>query len=350
MPLKLYRQGPIWHYRGTIGPAGRRQRLRGSCHTADKDIAARQIAEIEKRYWDGHFNGPGAILTFDQACIKFIADGKPTTVGTSDVVGPARDYFGNTLVKDITAQSIRAMAMALYGHCTNASKNRLAITPVQSIINHAADAELCSPVRVKRFREEPKEKEPATLEWVQAFMAEAKPHLGAYALFMFLTGARPSEALTVQRERDLDLQQSTVIIRQTKSVRDSNVAAKERTAHLQPMLVAALANLPVVPGRPLFVYRTYGDLAGMWDTVIARAKITRLTPHCCRHGFATELLRRGVDVHTVAWLGGWASPAQVLKTYGHAIKRRDLTNVLADVQLTSAVDDVAASARKVSVF
>jgi hypothetical protein len=57
-----------------------------------------------------------------------------------------------------------------------------------------------------------------------------------------------------------------------------------------------------------------------------------------------------VDVHTVAWLGGWASPAQVLKTYGHAIKRRDLTNVLVDVQLTGAVDDVAASARKVSGF
>jgi hypothetical protein len=62
--------------------------------------------------------------------------------------------------------------------------------------------------------------------------------------------------------------------------------------------------------------------------VIRAAGIPVLTPHCCRHGFATELLRRGVDVHTVAWLGGWASPAQVLATYGHAIKRRDLTNVL----------------------
>jgi site-specific recombinase XerD len=87
-----------------------------------------------------------------------------------------------------------------------------------------------------------------------------------------------------------------------------------------------------------------------WDSVIARAKIAERTPHCCRHGFATELLRRGLDVHTVAWLGGWANPAQVLKTYGHAIKRRDLTNVLVDKILTDAVDDVAASARKVSGF
>lgn len=67
---------------------------------------------------------------------------------------------------------------------------------------------------------------------------------------------------------------------------------------------------------------------------VTRAGIEPLTPHCCRHGFATELLRRGVDVVTVAWLGGWASPAQVLKTYGHAIKRRDLTDILADASVT----------------
>jgi len=69
MPLSLYRRGTIWHYRGTVGPAGRRKKLRGSCHTADQDNAARQIAEIEKRYWDGHFEGPAAILTFEQACL-----------------------------------------------------------------------------------------------------------------------------------------------------------------------------------------------------------------------------------------------------------------------------------------
>jgi integrase len=49
------------------------------------------------------------------------------------------------------------------------------------------------------------------------------------------------------------------------------------------------------------------------------AGIKRLSTHCCRHGFATGLLRKGVDVVTVARLGGWKTPAQVLKTYGHAI-------------------------------
>ena len=115
------------------------------------------------------------------------------------------------------------------------------------------------------------------------------------------------------------------------------------------MLVAALANLPAVPGRPLFVYRKYGHMIETWHAIAERARVARLTPHCCRHGFATELLRRGVDVHTVAWLGGWASAKQVLETYGHAIKRRDITNMLEDLtggSIAASIEAVAEAAKK----
>jgi integrase len=170
-------------------------------------------------------------------------------------------------------------------------------------------------------------------------MAEASPHLGAYALFMFLTGARPGEATAIDRDRDLNLQARTVIIRETK-------IRNERKAHLPVPLVAALANLPVIPGRPLFIYRRPDDLMEAWDRAIERAGIQRLTPHCCRHGFATALLRAGVDVITVAWLGGWESPEHVLRTYGHALKKRDLTDVFVGTDLTQALGDVAKNARK----
>lgn len=345
MSLKLYRRkgSTVWHYRGTVGPPGARKRLRGSTGTADKGSASREIADIEGRYWKGHHHGPSAIVTFDQACMMYLAAGRSETF-----LAPVRKHFKDVPIKDITGAKIRTMTIELFGHVSNNSKNRMGVAPVQAVINFCAENELCSPIKVKKFKAEPKEKEPATLEWVQAFMAHAKPHLGAYALFMFLTGCRPSEALAVDRDRDLNLQKATVVIRQTKTVRDATVESRDRTAHLPPMLVAALANLPAVSGRPLFVYETFGALIQTWDSVIAAAGITRLTPHCCRHGFATELLRRGVDVHTVAWLGGWASPAQVLATYGHAIKRRDLTNVLVDTPLTNAMDEIAASVGKVS--
>jgi integrase len=333
MPLKLYRRNGIWNYRGTVGPTGRRQRLRGSCQTESKDIAARYIADLEKKYWDGHFDGPGAILTFRRAVALYKAAGK-----SDKFLATIEDYFKDTLIKDISSGTVRQMALELYGHCSGASRNRMAITPTQAVINHAAESDFCQPIRVKRFEVEKSEKEPATLAWVKTFQAHSKPHLGAYALFMFLTGCRPSEALAVERA-DLDLNAATVIIRETK-------VNKERKAHLPAMLVATLANLEDVPGRPLFVYRDYRDMRWSWHKTIEYAGLPVLTPHCCRHGFATELLRRGVDVVTVAWLGGWASPAQVLKTYGHALKRRDQTDILTDAPLTRAIDDVAKSARK----
>lgn len=330
MPLKIHRRDGIWHCAGTIGPPGRRRRIRLSLNTKDKNIAARQAAEIEKRYWDGHFDGPGAILTFERACAMYVAAGK-----TDRFMGPVRKYLGHMLVKDITPATIQEMTMELYGHCGGAARNRQGIGVAQAVINHAAKSGLCSPIKIERYEEEKNEKTPATLEWVMAFRAAAPPHIGAMALFMFLTGARPGEALTVDRERDLNLQKATVLIRESK-------VSKERVAHLPPALVAELANLEVIKGRPLFGYRWYDAALVEWKHTIRRAKIERLTPHCCRHGFATELLRRGVDIHTVAWLGGWASPAQVLKTYGHALKRRDLTNILAGTQLTQdlpAIED-----------
>jgi integrase len=257
---------------------------------------------------------------------------------TARFLAPIEDHFRDALVKDISPSKIRQMAMMLYSHCRGASRNRLAIGPAQAVINFAAESELCQPIRVKRFKAETKVKEPATLEWVKAFMAEASPHLGAYALFMYLTGARPGEALAVEWT-DIDLKAKIVLIRETKT-------GTERTAHLPDMLVVALANIPRVKGRCAFIYRQTDDLTLAWDGACKRAGIKRLTPHCCRHGFATGLLHRGVDVVTVAELGGWKSPAEVFKTYGHAIKDRTRTDVLTDTLLTQPARDIEGKPRK----
>lgn len=334
MPLKLYLRNGVYHYRGTIGPAERRARLRGSCFTADKDIASRQISEIETNYWKGHFDGPGSILTFRQAADIYTKSGRG-----DKFLPPVVEYLGDTLIKDIKPSTLKQMAVALFPDNGGASRNRRAITPAQSVINLCAESELCSPIRVKGFKEEENEKTPADLPWVQDFRREANDYLGADALFMFLTGARPSESLDVQPE-DLDLNRARVRIRQTK-------VSREGFAHLPPMLVSVIANLPRIEGRGVFGYYKYGHLYKTWMATTEQAKVERLTPHCCRHGFATELLRRGVDVVTVAWLGRWASPAQVLKTYGHALRNRTLTNVLVDADLTRAVGDMVESARQI---
>lgn len=327
MPLKLFRRDGSWHYRGTIGPAERRARLRGSLKTTDKATAQRQIAEIETQYWKGHFDGPEAILTFERACQMYLAAGR-----SGLFLEPLRKYLGDTLVKDIKPGTIQQMAINLFGHCAGSTQNRLGITPAQAVINYAAESGLCAPIRVKRFKTFKKIKEPATLEWVKGFQTTASAVLGAYALFMFLTGCRPSEGLAIMPERDLDLKNRTVIINNGK-------VGHERKAHLPSMLVAALANLETVPGRPLFFYRHYNDMSWPWLQAIKRAGIKRLTPHCCRHGCVTQLLRRRVDVVTIGWLVDM-SPEMVLKTYGHALQDPTLTDRLLDTDLTRAILEV----------
>lgn len=318
MPIKIYKRGKTWHYRGTV--AGRR--LRGTTGATSKDIAARIASEIEARQWKRRTDGPEAVLTFAQAAMLYRAAGRSTRF-----LEKIEDHWKDTLVKGMTPGAIRAAAIELYPTAGPATRNRQAIAPTQAIINHAAESALCPPIRVKRFPTTTKVKTPATLEWVDAFMEHASPRLGALALFMFLTGARITEALSVTWD-DIDLAKRTVVIRQTKT-------RKDRVAHLPPNLVVALANLDQT--EPVFGYRNRGGGSiGAWDRAIKRAGIAKLSFHSCRHGFATALLQAGVDVVTVAKLGGWKTPKHVFSTYGHASDDATLTDRISGTDLTQA--------------
>lgn len=326
MSLKIYKRGGIWHYRGTVA----KRRLRGSTGATNKETAGQIAAEVESRQWKHRLDGPTAVLTFAQASILYRAAGKSTRF-----LERIEDFWRDTLVKDMTPGAIRQSAVTLYPKAAGATRNRQAIIPTQAIINHAAESELCPRIRVKRFKTETKIKKPATLEWVHAFMAHSKPHLGGLALFMFLTGARISEALNVWPE-DLDFKSRKVKIRQSKQ-------GSERLSHLPQPLIIALANIPRRKNRPLFHYTTRSNCIRVWRTACKRARIEPLTFHSCRHGFATALLQAGVDPVTVAKLGGWKTARHVFETYGHANDDATLTDRISGSYLTQ---DVATDSNK----
>lgn len=321
MPLTIYRRpgGKIWHYRGTV--AGRR--VRGSTGTAEKETAQRLAAERETREWKSRLDGPESVLTFSQAATLYLAAQKPDRFIVELVA-----YWKDTPVKAINSGTVRQAAIVLYPKATGATRNRHVIVPTAAIINHAASQDLCKHLKVKRFPVLSKKKTPATWEWVQAFMAHANPHLGALCCFMFLTGARVSEAVDL-RWGDVDLSEATALIRQTK-------VGKERIAHLPKTLVVAIANIASnrEPSGKVFKYSTRSTVKPQWNKVINRAKIAHLTFHACRHGFATSLLHKGVDPITVAKLGGWASAQLVFETYGHAKDDKTLANLLIDTPAT----------------
>jgi hypothetical protein len=65
------------------------------------------------------------------------------------------------------------MARELYPDAGGATRNRQAIVPAQAVINFAAEAELCPPIRVKRFKAASKIKTPVTMEWLEPFIDHA---------------------------------------------------------------------------------------------------------------------------------------------------------------------------------
>lgn len=313
MSLKLVKRGEIWHYTGTVA----KRRLRGSCKTTIKDEAEHIANEAERRALKGS-RDPGAILTFAQASFEYRKTGK-----RPKYLELVEDYWKDTLVRDVTRGAMKRAAITLLPNGSGAYRNRAVLVPTMAVINHCAELDMCPPIRARRFPEPKRSKEPATWEWIEAFMAEASPHLGALACFMFLTGARISEALNVAW-RDVDMGNAWVRIVMGK------LGGETRDAHMPPELIAALANIPSnrEPDVALFPYAAYDSVRKPWDAVVKRAGIAPITPHGCRHGFATGMLHAGVDIMSVAEQGGWKSAAQLFKTYGHPQKGKRLSNVL----------------------
>ncbi|MCF1462835.1 site-specific integrase [Agrobacterium vitis] len=316
MSLTLYLRGGYYHYRGTIEG----ERFRGTTGTADKNEAKRFIiekqSEILRQETDRKERGFGR-LKFNRAAELYLQAGK-----TARFVQEMVDFWEDAPVNKITSGKVQQAAITLYPKAAGATRNRNVIVPTQAIINHAAALDMCHPIKVKRFKTETKVKEPATWEWVKQFMAHANPHLGAACCFMFLTGARVTEATNLTWA-DIDLRNLKALIKQTK-------VGKERQAHLPPELVAALTKIESNrdPAEKVFKYSSRHTMKPQWNKVFKRADIPYLTYHSCRHGFATTLLHRGVDPITVAKLGGWADAQLVFRTYGHAMRDETITNVL----------------------
>lgn len=318
--IKIYRRkgSKIWSYRGTI--AGRR--LRGSTGTTDRARAARIAAEKTTQFWKGHLDGPGAVLTFAKAVLLYKAAGKPT-----DYLLKIADYWKDTLVKDMTPGAIRQSAIDLYPKAGGATRNRQVVTPTRAVINHCAESDMCAPIRIKGFKFDAKIKKPVTLEWVTTFCTYARPAIKALVLQMFATAERFNEAHRTEW-KDYDFQQRTIRVRDTKT-------GQERFAHMPAPLLVALANLPR-DKKPF--HWSESSLRRFWDEDVALAAkavetFDRLTFHCCRHGFATNMIRKGVDPKTAAELGGWKDMSLFMGTYAHAIRDARLTDKLFDPDL-----------------
>jgi integrase len=307
---KLYKRGDTWHYSFTVEGV----RIRRSSGTSDRKLAADAAIEHERRERRAAVHGPESVLTFSEAAGLYIDAGKDTRF-----LLPALDHFKDTRISRITPGMVRDAAMTLYPHASGATRNRQGITPIQAVINFAAEKGLCPAIRVKRFPVEKKVRQAGDKNWLAAFQRGARENgnedIAALARFMFETGARVGQAAALTWE-DVDLSARTALLRTKKTGPGGGIW--ERHAHLTVTMVAELANLPKDRYR-VFGYRSRSTVTRAWRRAIATAKIAPLGRHeAGRHGFGTEMIVRGkVDVPTAAEMGGWRSRRLLLETYAH---------------------------------
>jgi integrase len=302
MPLKVKWRDGIAYISGTVG----NQRIRRSLKTSDPKSAEILCAETEARLVRESVYGKGSEATFADAALKYLEAGRPRAF-----VAPLITALGRKRLNMIQPGDIKQLAQELYPNAKPATLNRAVVRKAAAIINHAAELGLCHHIRVKSFPVGKVVRHAVDRAWIDSFRAHASPRLGAMALYMYTTGARLGDAVKLEPKHvDLDAKRAVL---KTKN-------GDERIFYLTDEMVAVLTALPPRPRHDrVFGYMNNSGVKKAWKKVCERAQIPyRMRHEAGRHSFATEaLVRRGLDPVTVAAMGGWRNPSQLLSTYAH---------------------------------
>lgn len=259
--------------------------------------------------------------------------------GEGRFLPPILKHFKGRSVASIKPGDVRDMAIRLYDN--PATRNRQAITPARSVINHAHERGWCGHISVKLFTvPKPRKHKPVDRKWLDAFMGQCDkdklPHLAACILFMHQTGARVSEACRVLGEH-VDLSNGVIVLARTKT-------DEWHPRYLTTELTARIAGLDIEPGELVFGYRHHWSVINRMKSVCRRAGIEYRSTHSAgRHSFATNAINMGVGIKDAMEAGGWKSAALFMETYVHSDEPgRRVASALNGTHLTQ----VKASKRK----
>ena len=303
--LKANEKTGIWQIHGTV--AG--QRIRRSSGTRNKQTAQKELRRLEAEAWELIHSPYAQVVTFEAAALAYMQSN-----GETRFLAPLIKHFAGKDIQFIKPGHVRDAAKALYPGRAPATWNRQAVTPVQAVINFAAERGWCQPLRVARFKTKPPKRRAANREWLDAFMQAADEELATLALFMFTTGARISDALRIT------------------SINGRSVSMMTKTGPRDAIMSLELTERLNGPFRWKHRWSVYK----LWRKACEDAGIDYLPPHQAgRHAFATEMVvRNRVDAKTAADLGGWKS-TRMLEAYTHS------------EALEEVVDEVFGSSAKV---
>ena len=183
-----------------------------------------------------------------------------------------------------------------------------------------------------------------TKEEKRRFLISAKV-IGYRWYFLFLlyfqTGCRRGELLALQWG-DVDFINKRITIdksigrgdihgKRVEYLGNTKTEASNRTIpiSMKNMLILQLYYGKMKPCPTEFVFKPKDNAVYKWVSLSTVNRVfaeirdragldNKLTLHCIRHTFATELIAAGVDIPTVQRLGGWSTPKTLLGIYAHS--------------------------------
>lgn len=229
--------------------------------------------------------------------------------------------LGDVRLREVDQAALERVVRRLYpAGITPGTHLRSVIAPVRAVMLYAHRRGWCD-APVFEIPKQPAGRTRYLLpDEAERLIAAAAPHLRPLLIFLLCTGARMSEALELEW-RDVDLAGGRAIFWRTKN-------GRRRFAALPPRAVAALAGLD--RGGSDAVFRTGsgvaftphnrqggGQIKTGWRSALRRAGLDpELTPHSCRHSFASWHYALHRDLLALRDAGGWSSVALV-ERYAH---------------------------------
>lgn len=303
--LKLIKRpkSPYWIARGTINGV----RLERSTGETSKVEARRCAAEIEQEELAKPKRATNwRDMSFAKAMSAYIDSGKDARF-----LDRIAEHLGDMPVIDIDNATMARAANAIYPCRAPATIRRQLYVPVNAIINFVKDEKLRAPKgggsRTMFVMPDMADR------IIHASTAQPSLWLPALVTFLFGQGSRAGETFGIDGRDDIDLAGRWVILRDTKN-------GHERRVSLQPRVVAALSLLPNI-GEPGPLFKRFdgkkfaekvgrgGQVRTAFATAVTAAggDASIITPHICRHSWATWFYSQTRDPLRLKEQGGWRS-------------------------------------------
>ncbi len=343
MPLKLKRypkRSNHWYLRGTI----RGQTVFETTGTDDREAAEAIRVKREHEVLQRSVFGTGATVSFIEAAVSYLDEGGEARFlgkydGNTGKWSLLISHFNSTPMAKIGQAEVDEAAKKIYPRAAPATLKRQVYVPMAAVLNHAANKKWIAAPRLKHPRVPPSSTKYSTPERLGRLLPHCSPKLRRLVIFLTYTGARISEALRLDWDRDVALSRRTATLYRTKN-------GKTRTVHLPDPVLVALAEVPAAERQgQVFEWHARHAVYGPLRRACKKAGVEYLPPHQQgRHTFASWLrIYSKRDLRGLMADGGWDSVQSVMR-YAHL----DVGETAQAVERLPAVQNACSPSGKVA--